>query len=397
MVYNTNDRTGRSLVDMLKPLQYRWTINMRKLDLLLTQNKGVILNVDVSKIPVFNEGEGAEDSVSIFFDWLDTQAVALQDSFKEGAAGAYSGQFQGSALSAVDASNVKDINNVINYLTWLKNTASELGGVNPQRRGEGGVSEGLGVQQERIIRSTHQTEEYFSKHDLVKGKALERLIETAKYTIRNGNKKVPFILNDMTQSLSGLDVDGVNDEMMEADFGIVLADGSLIQDIDKKVEMFTEYAMNTGSVQLSDVLEMVKTRSLSDKIVKLKRAERKKMEREDKAAKAEQQHQQEMLKMQEQAMQAQHQRDLDKINAEWQNRISVEKMKIEAGAYDKFISMENDTNNNFINDNVEIEKQRLVNEDKDKQRRHDAQQSEKDRTVKKEIERMKAANKTTTK
>jgi hypothetical protein len=71
-------------------------------------------------------------------------------------------------------------------------------------------------------------------------------------------------------------------------------------------------------------------------------------------------------------------------------------MKIDAGAYEKFMDMDNDTNRNLIDDNVEIKKQKMVNDDKDDERRFKATQAEKDRQTKLTIEKLKAANKSKT-
>ena len=397
MIYNVNDRHAHSLVDMLKPLQYRWAIYNRKIDTLITRNKGMLLGLDINRIPIFGKGEDVDKSLDKFWDWVDTQGTILQDATREGANGEAIGQFVGSALQAVDASNIRDIMNLLQVRNDIMMQAEVLCGVNEQRRGQGSASEGLGVQENRIVRSTHQTEKYFSRHELIKVRALEKFIEVTKHTIKNGNKRIPFILDERTSDLSNVFDGSITDEIMESDFGIQFVPTHEIEALDNDVKLFTEYAMNTGSVTLADIISIKESKSIRDKVVKLKRAERKKKEREDEIAKQQQAQQEALLQKQEEAAELQFQRELLKMQKEFEYKMQLEQLKISAGAYQAFAKSMEDSNNNSIDDNVEIKKQELINEDKEKQRKFEAAQAEKDRSLEEVLVKYKVNNTKTSK
>lgn len=386
-VYNTNDRVARSLVDMLKPLQYRWTIQMRKLDLLLARNLGKLIEIDVSKIPDF--GNGAKGNLDMFYNWMKLHGVILKNPFQEGAPGQYSGQFN-STVGAQDADQTESINNVLAYLTQLKAWADELGGVNSQRRGEGYASEGLGVTQERIVRSTHQTEQYFALHEYNILKVLERLLETCKYTLELGNVKADYILGKESLELG-------DDGVLDADFGIKLTNSSEIMELEQKWDSLAEYAMNSGQIPYSDMIDILRTDSINEKVVKLKRAERKRREREERMSKQEQEAQAQMLQMQEKIEDKKFEQRMQELALKMELQKELEQMKIDAGAYERWMDMENDSNNNMIDDNVEIRKEEIKvkgeKELQDKQIAFEREKMNKELAVKERIEKAKARSK----
>ena len=396
-IYNTNDRIARSLVDELKPIQEEWTIHKKRAEMLWARNMGKLVRIDISKIPSLN---GNKKDLNMFMSWLYQFGIILENPFEEGGKGNFAGTFQ-SSVSSVDAELASSIAQTLEYLKFLQDLADNTSGISQQRRGEGAASEGLGVTQERIVRSTHQTEEWFSKHDYTKIRVLEVLLETTKYCMNNGNLKLQYILDDLSIAVLNVDVE----KFKEADYGIKVVSNNKISDINQQIDKLAEYSVNAGT-PLSEVVQLKLYDSLSEKLRALKKSEQER-------AKNAQDQQQQQLQMQQQIqqMQMQHEKELQqfemsKLQMQLENRLQIERMKIEAGAYKDNFQYENDTNRNGILDDVEIKKQELANkansdtlrskeQQAEKDRRLEAEQKERDRKNKLEVERLKAKFKPT--
>lgn len=383
-IYNTNDFTARSTVDELIKLQRRWTMFEKKIDHLWSNNRGKVVQVDISQIPKFTKNDREAD-IKQFMDWLNKYNIMLVNPFNQIGKGQVSGSLGRRAVETVDAELSESIVNALNYMQWLMEQADRIVGVNEQRRGEGAASEGLGVQQERIIRSTHQTEEDFSKHDDTKARLLQGLLEYGKYSFRNGNKRINYVLDDLT--ITTLMIAG--DEFSEADYGIRIMNSSRVAELERKADTLEQLAISNGT-PLEDMYEIMSTLSLQTKARKIKKAAQERREREEKMRQEELEAGQRIKQMEMEQEKAKLEHTLLLKQMEIESKEKIERMKIEAGAYERFIQLEKDTNHNLIEDSVEIEKQRLQNESTLRKIKSDETQKEKDRKLEVKLLQMKA-------
>jgi hypothetical protein len=353
--YNYNDREAQSLLDELKPIQYEWIVFSKKVSLLWSRNYGKLVKIDVSKIP-------DDFDLDLFMTWIQSFGIIVEDPFKEGAKGQQSGLYQ-SSVSSVDLELSSSIQAALSYMMYLRELAEEITGVSRQRKGELLATDGLGTTQAAIYGSSKLTEELFEEHEYTKQRVLEALLETAKFSLRNRrNKKLQYILDDLSFAVYDLDIEGFTD----ASYGLKVASSSKQSQLEQQMQTLAQAALQAGTLMFSQYMDISNVNSLSDKINRLKSYEEEQQLRAQKQQEGDQQMQQEQLKMQMQENQVQRDHELKLKQLEWQMKMQIEQMKIQAGAYQQFTAMTNDTNNNGIKDEVELERQQMTIAQQDK-------------------------------
>ena len=354
-VYNYGDRKARSIIDILKPYQLKWLVMLKRIEKLWSQNMGKLIRIDMSKIPKLEAN--MEASLNKFLAWIYGFGIILEDPFQEVGRGQQAGDYS-SSVKEVDAELGSSIQQAINWLMFIQQQSDILVGMNDNRRGEGSPREGLGVTQSRIVRSSHQTEKLFAEHDYTKIRVLEVLLETAKYCYSElENKKAQYILDDLSISMLNMDVS----KFKEADYGIKVMNTFKVAEAEQEIARFAEAALQAGT-PIADILDIKMSDSVAAMIQKLRNSERKRERAKEEAAQAQTEQVQMVKQAETELAQMKHQFEMEKLQFEYSEKKEIEAMRIEAGAYDKINNMENDTNNNFINDNVEIEKEKLGNQ-----------------------------------
>lgn len=370
-VFNYNDREAQSITDELKPIQYDWTVFSKKVSLLWSRNLGKVVKIDISKIP---------DNMSLdeYFGWITSFGIIIEDPFKEGAKGQPSGQFQ-SGLNAVDLELSTSIQAALNYMLYLRELAEEVSGISRQRKGELMTSDGLGITQQGVLLSAKLTEELFQEHEYCKQRVLEALLETAKHSLRTRvNKKLQYVLDDLSYAVYDLDVEGLTD----ASYGIKIANSSRIMALEEQYKAVAQAALQAGTMTFSQYMDVSQVRSLSVKVAKMKAyeeaktvAEQKQQEVESKAAIELQQ-----LTLSERQKDREHELLLKQMDI--QSKLQIAQMNNQTSLGNGQMKMYADTNKNGINDNIELSKQEMINKQKDQELIHKRNKWEDEKKIK---------------
>lgn len=301
-IYNLNDSKPFSLVDMMKPYSYLYDAIHDRLNKLLAKNWGKIIELDLSKVP-------AGWDISKWLYYAKTNNLAVIDSFKEGNVGAATGKLAGALNNAsrgvIDAELGNIIQQNINLLEFIKLEMSDVAGISKQREGQISNRETVGGVERATLQSSHITEWLFIQHDDVKRRALECFMETAKIALRGRNKKFQYILSD--NSMKVMDIDG--DEFAEADYGLVVDNSNAIQELQQKMDMLAQAALQNQTLNFSTIMKLYNSSSLAEKQRMVERNERELMER-----------QQQMQQQQLEAQQQQAQMDAQMKEADMQLR-----------------------------------------------------------------------------
>lgn len=299
-IYNLNDSKPFSLVDMMKPYSYLYDAIHDRLNKLLAKNWGKIIELDLSKVP-------AGWDISKWLYYAKTNNLAVIDSFKEGNVGAATGKLAGALNNAsrgvIDAELGNIIQQNINLLEFIKLEMSDVAGISKQREGQISNRETVGGVERATLQSSHITEWLFLHHDDVKRRALECFMETAKIALRGRSKKFQYILSD--NSMKVMDIDG--DEFAEADYGLVVDNSNAIQELQQKLDMLAQAALQNQTLNFSTIMKLYNSSSLAEKQRMVEKNERELMER-----------QQQMQQQQLEAEQQKAQMDLQMKEAEMQ-------------------------------------------------------------------------------
>ena len=285
-IYNLNDNKPFSLVDMMKPYNYLYDAVHDRLNKLMAKNWGKIIQLDLSKVP-------AGWDIEKWMYYAKSMNIAVMDSFKEGNVGASTGKLAGALNNAssgvIDAELGNIIQQNINLLEFIKMEMSEVAGITKQREGQISNRETVGGVERATLQSSHITEWLFIVHDDVKRRALECFLETAKIALKGRSKKFQYVLSD--NSLRVMDIEG--DEFAEADYGLVVDSGNGVQELNSKLDMLAQAALQNQALNFSTIMKLYGSSSLAEKQRLVERNEQQMMERQQQAQQQELQARQE--------------------------------------------------------------------------------------------------------
>ena len=304
-IYSTNGDTPFSLVDMVKPYAYLYDVVHDKLVKTVAKNKGKIIRLDFAKVP-----KGWDIDKWMFF--ITTNGIAVEDSFKEGNIGVATGKLAGAMNNAssgvIDAGLGNDIQQYISELEYLNNKIGEMIGISKQREGQISNRETVGGVERATLQSSHITEWLFFKHESVKKRVLECLLETAKVALKGRPaKKFEYILSDGSSQLVTID----GDEFAECDYGLVVDNSSGTQELAQKLDVLAQAALQTQVLDFSTIMKLYTTSSVAEKQRMVEANERRKLEQM-------QQQQQQQLQLQQQQLQQQQMLGEQKLQQEMQ-------------------------------------------------------------------------------
>ena len=296
-IYNLNDDKPFSLVDMMKPYNYLYDAIHYRLNKLIAKNWGKIIELDLAKVP-----DGWDIAKWLYY--AQNNNIAVVNSFNEGKVGAATGKLSGALNNAsrgvIDAELGNIIQQNINLLEFIKLEMADVAGISKQREGQISNRETVGGVERATLQSSHITEWLFLQHDDVKRRALECFIETAKIALKGRNKKFQYILSD--NSIRVMDIDG--DEFAEADYGLVVDNSNSIQELQQKMDMLAQAALQTQTLNFSTIMKLYNSSSLAEKQRMVERNERELVERQQQMQQQQLEAQQQQAQMEAQAKEA---------------------------------------------------------------------------------------------
>lgn len=289
-IYNLNDDKPFSLVDMMKPYNYLYDAIHDRLNKLMAKNWGKIIQLDLAKVPT-------GWTIDKWMYYAMQNNIAVMDSFKEGNIGAATGKLAGALNNAssgvIDAELGNIIQQDINLLEFIKLEMSDVAGISKQREGQISNRETVGGVERATLQSSHITEWLFVTHDDVKKRAMECFLETAKAALKGRNKKFQYVLPDSTLKI--MEING--DEFAENDYGLVVDNSNAVQELQQKMDMLAQAALQNQALTFSTVMKLYGSASLAEKQRMVERGEQELMQRQQEA-------QQQQMEMQQQQMQA---------------------------------------------------------------------------------------------
>ena len=312
-IYSRDGDTPFSLVDIMKPYAYLYDVVQDRLNKTLARNHGKVIELDFAKTP-----KNWDPDKWLYF--LTTHGIAVKDSFKEGDIGAATGKLAGGLNNAssgvIDASLGNEIVQYINLLEWISNQTGELAGISKQREGQISNRETVGGVERATLQSSHSTEWLFFPHESVKKRVLECILETAKIAFKGRKIKFDYILSDGSKQL--VEFDG--DEFAECDYGLVVDNSNGSQELNQKLDMMGQAALQNRTNSMSAIMKLYTTTSLAEKqrIIELD---------EQKMQEMAQQQQAQQLQQQQQELQAKMQMEQAKLDMEY--RMHTEKLQTE--------------------------------------------------------------------
>ena len=352
VVYNNTNSKPRSLVSMMKPLQYMYIVVWYRLELALSRDKGKVAVMDITQIP-----KSMNIDVNKWMHYLSALGVAFINPYDEGwdipgREGGKPSQFN--QLSSWDLTMSNVIAEYIQLMQKIEDMVAKLTGITPQRQGQIAASELVGNTNTAVSMSYHITEPWFWNHNQVKRRVLTMLLNTSKAAWKDSKKYLNYILDDATRAFVQL-----SDNFFYEDMDIFVDDSTKNQQYIDQLKQLLQPAMQNGA-SLLDIAEIITLDNMSMIKNRLEEIEQKRMEQMQQQQQAEQQAQQQIADQQnqlkeEELMLKEAEMDLEKYKVDQDNatKITVAQLNAYRGAENM------DQNNNGIVDVVEIGKQAL--------------------------------------
>ena len=290
-IYNIGNGNSPSMVDILKPYAYLFDATMDKLYKLLESNLGKLVEMDFAFTPDSWKMEKLLHFAKVNHLWV-------KNSFNEGKKGNATGKIAGSlnnnSTGVIDASVNNEIQFNIQLLDWLDIQMGKACGITPQRLGQVSNRETVGGVERATLQSSHITESIFARHDNLKKRVLECLVETAKIAMKGRKKKFEYILSDGSMQL--MEIDG--DEFAECDYGIVVDNSQGTQMLTQKLDTLAQAGLQNQMFNFSTMMKLYSTDSIQEKIRMMEAAERRAQEIQEQQQQIQQQMQQQQLQAQ---------------------------------------------------------------------------------------------------
>jgi hypothetical protein len=345
------------LVDLLKSYQYLYNVVMYRFEHAIAMAKGKAILFDIAQIP---RSEGFDVEKWIYY--LTTNNIAFINSAEDGKDGTKAAnnfnQFQ-----VFDMTLAASIQYYVTTLEKIEQSAGELVGVTPQRRGQITSSELVGNVERSVTSSSHITEHLFDAYANLEKRVMERLIDETRMAWRGG-KKVTYILDDGTRTFLELD----EYEFANSEFGVFVSNSTKSQEIMNTMKQLAHASMQSGNAVLSDIVKMLKSDSVTEQEKILEMAEEKaharQMEQGQQQQEGQAQLNQQMKEMEEESKQADHERKMEELEFERDTKVQVAEINAFKG------QMDQDINDNNVPDQLEIERLRhetkKLDQEKDK-------------------------------
>lgn len=375
-VYSATNSKPRSLVSILKPLQYMYIVLWYRLELAIGRDKGKVIQMDITQIP-----KSMGITPEKWLHYLSAVGVSFVNPYDEGwnipgREGGKPSQFN--QMTSLDLTMSNVIAEYIQLMDKIEQLAGQITGITEQREGSISSSELVGNVERSVVQSSHITEPLFWVHNQVKRHVLNMLLNTAKGAwSETGKTKLSYVFDNGERAF--LDI---NKKFYYEDMDVFVSDSSKDAENIQKLQQLIQPAMQNGAslLEAAEVLTNDNFNILKQKLKDMQtRQDQIQQQQQEAQAQQAQQIQQMQNDAKEQELMLQEaQMDLDryKIDADNQTKIAVAEISAYRGTEEK------DANNNGIPDPMEIAKQataeRKIDEDA-YQKRYEARQ-------KKEIE-----------
>lgn len=352
-IYSNTNSKPRSLVSILKPLQYMYIVLWYRLELAIARDKGKVVNMDITQIP-----KSMNISPAKWMHYLSSVGVNFINPYEEGwnipgREGGKPAQFN--QITALDLTMSNVIAEYIQLMDKIEELAGTISGITQQREGAVNTSEMVGNVERSVVQSSHITEPLFWVHNQCKRRVLNMLLNTAKGAWEEtGKQKLQYIFDNGERAF--LDI---TPKFYYEDMDVFVSDTSKDLENIQKLQQLIQPAMQNGA-SLLEAAEILTNDNFNIIKQKLKDMQTRQEQIQQQQQEAEAQQQQQLQQMQNESKQQElmlqeAQMDLQRyqIDQDNQTKIAVAQINAYRG------TEELDQDQNGIPDPVEIGKQAI--------------------------------------
>jgi len=360
--FNVGKNKARSMIDMVKTYIYFRDMLFARIEDVLATNTGKVINLDLSKMPT-------GWSLEKWYSMIKVHRIKVTDSFKEGDKGFSTGKLAGQYNSPTRVDDMDTSSSITVYLNMIgvvDQMISRATGVTDQRLGAIAQHELVGNVNRSMVQSSLVTEIWFKKFELVLLKFYELIIESSK-AVLNSDTRLQTVLDDFSHVI----LDSF-DSFKLSTFGLLPVNARKYDELKNIIKQTAVNAIPNGQMTITQLASIYKSGTVFDMLNTQEKLEA------ANAAKAEEMREQDYQRQME-AITAQAEVEDRKLQKEQDfefrleemkqaYKLELERIKLEDKVMsDAFSQYYKDSNENGVDDTVEIIKQRMINMQKDKE------------------------------
>lgn len=349
-IYSNTNSKPRSLVSILKPLQYMYIVLWYRLELAIARDKGKVINMDITQIP-----KSMNITPDRWMHYLSSVGVNFINPYESqwgipGREGGRPATFN--QITSLDLTMSNVIAEYIQLMDKIEQLAGTITGITEQRQGAISTSELVGNVERSVLQSSHITEPLFWVHNQCKKHVLTMLLNTAKGVWEeSGKKKLQYVFDNGERAFLA-----ITKQFYYEDMDVFVSDTSKDAENIAKLQQLIQPAMQNGA-SLLEAAEVLTNDNFNIIKQKLKDMQDRQDQLQQQQQEAQQQQAMQLQQMQNEAkeqelMLKEAEMDLQryKIDADNQTKIAVAEISTYRGTENKDINM------NGIPDPMEIAK-----------------------------------------
>lgn len=271
---NLNSETT-SLMDRMKVWQYYYNIIMYRIELLMASDKGKLMLMNINAIP---KSSGID--IEKWMYYAEALKIGWVNPNEEG----NKGLDVTNMAKEIDMSLMSDIQKYIELATYIEEQCGRSVGLGDNMIGQIPERDAVGNTKQNVAQNIHILEPYFALHNQVKRNILQALIEQAKVSYADADgETLSYFLDDL--SIQTLKIDA---GLLDAStLGVYVMDSTNAHEALELVKQMAHAAMQAQTIDLSDVMKVVRTTGIQEaeeQLVVSEKIKREQVERSQVAA-----------------------------------------------------------------------------------------------------------------
>jgi hypothetical protein len=248
-----------AVMDLGKPWQYKFNIQMARLQEIEATDLGKVMLMVQNAIP-------KDWDIIDFYGYLKTYKIGLLDTQQEGF-----NLNDANLIKGVDLSNSNEIANKLQYLEFLKDNLAKSMYYNPSRLGQ--ISPYLPVtnNQQNIMQSSAQTEDIYSVHNNITERLLNAMVDDARIAYYENPDAYTYILDEI--SLADLQIEP--DVLRNAKLGVTVSNQSEDEINIQTVREFIPYMLQNQMLDFEDLTMLIWAKNGSEVLNIAKKGDKK--------------------------------------------------------------------------------------------------------------------------
>lgn len=376
-IYDRTNSIPTSVMDRMKVYQYYYNIVMYRLELLLASDDGRKILMNINAVPsTMGVQKWQHFMKSSPFLWFNTEEEGMAN------------QDVNTVAKEINLSLASDISKYINILEYLEEKCGKSIGVTDPVLGQVSPSEKVTNNQQSLVQTQYMLEPYFDLHNQVKKNVMQGLLDTGKvaFSREDAPEYLNYIADDMSVEMFKINKDLLASETL----GLFVEDSTSADEVKESLERLAHAAMQNQTVELSDVIKVIKSDSLTTAEEELTLGEQKKAEKEQEKQEREHQQNLELEDKKEELAKKDHERTLEEIRVkeEEKRETDIAKQTILAAGFNENKDMDNDGEldvleiaRDGVNADIQIREQKrkdleLAHKIKDDERKNELKEKE---------------------